>query len=298
MFESLFDLPLDIAGPAIIPLHCAYAIGGLQLSAASWVHGQSSLLVLVTVFVTMLLAGELGFRAGRRQQPNEVGRGHFVAVQAALLALLALLLGFSLNMADQRYEARRASMMDDNITLAALNFRADFLPEPSRSEMKRHLRDYIAVHIEATSPNRTRTEEQFAALATRAEELHRQLCAVVRREVQSEHPPKGAAEMIATLSDSLAIHRRWVTAMESNVPQPILVLLFATAVTAAGVVGYSGGLAQHRGYVQGVLLAVFVSGIIYVIHELDTPLSGVSQAGQRPMMHLKSMIESEEGLPP
>jgi hypothetical protein len=274
------------------------ALASLMLSVASWVHEQSSLHVLITVFVTMLFAGEVGFRAGRRQKPNEVGRGHFVAVQAALLALLALLLGFSLNMADQRFEARRASMMDDSITLASLNFRADFLPEPSRSDFKRHLHDYIATHIEATSPDRTRSEPQFVALAERAEELHHQLCQMVRSLVQGEHSAKGAAEMVGPLSDSLAIHRRWVTAMETNVPQPILVLLFATAVAAAGVVGYSGGLAQHRGYVQSILLAVFVSGIIFVIHDLDTPLAGVSQSAQRPMIHLKTMIEREEGARP
>ncbi|MES2922656.1 MAG: hypothetical protein V4819_13975 [Verrucomicrobiota bacterium] len=273
-------------------------LSGLPLSTASWVHEQSSLHVLIAVLVTMLLAGEVGFRAGRRQNPNEVGRGHFVAVQAALLALLALLLGFSLNMADQRYEARRASMMDDCITLASLNFRADFLPEPNRTEFKRHLNVYIGAHIEATSPAGARTESQFASLAGRAEELHHQMCLLVRSLVHGEHPTKGAAEMVGPLSDSLAIHRRWVTAMETNVPQPILVLLFATAFTAAGVVGYSGGLAQHRGYVQSTLLAVFVSGIIFVIHDLDTPLAGLSQAGQRPMIHLKSMIESEEGFRP
>jgi hypothetical protein len=273
-------------------------VASMMLSVASWVHEQSSLHVLITVFVTMLFAGELGFRAGRRQKPSDVGRTLFVAVQAALLGLLALLLGFSLNMADQRFESRRASMMDDSITLAALNFRADFLPEPSRSDFKRNLRDYIAAHIEATSPDRTRSEQEFLALAERAEELHHQLCVMVRSLVQGEHPIKGAAEMVGPLSDSLAIHRRWVTAMETNVPQPILVLLFATAVAAAGVVGYSGGLAQHRGYVQSILLAMFVSGIIFVIHDLDTPMAGVSQSGQRPMIHLKTTIEREEGVTP
>jgi hypothetical protein len=50
--------------------------------------------------------------------------------------------------------------------------------------------------------------------------------------------------------------------------------------------------------VQGILLAVFVSGIIFVIHDLDTPLAGVSQSGQQPMIHLKTMIEREEGVTP
>ena len=270
---------------AIVPAVPVLATGG--------VHGWPSLLVLLAVFALMLLAGELGFRAGRRQATSDGGRGHFVAVQASLLAQLALLLGFSLNMADQRFEARRASMMDDNITLAALNLRADFLPEPARREFKGLLEDYIDVHLEATSPSAAASEEEFVSRAEQAEDLHARMRELVRKGVQTEHPVKGTAEMIGPLSDTLAIHRRWATAMETKVPQPILVLLFCTAITAAGVVGFSGGLAQHRGNVQGVLLAVFVSGIIFVIHELDTPLAGVSQAGQRPLIHLKTLIEAE-----
>ncbi len=134
----------------------------------------------------------------------------------------SLLLGFSLNMADQRFEARRASMMDDTITLLSLNIRADFLPEPRRTAFKRLLHDYIAAHLEVSSPKTTESEEQFIARAD-AEALHKSMCDEVRKEVTGEHPSKGAAEMVAPLVDALAIHRRWVTAMETKVPQSILI---------------------------------------------------------------------------
>ena len=271
----------------------------LRHPAVSLVHSWSSLHVLLVVFLLMLLAGELGYRASRiRQGPGEGGRGHFVAVQAALLGLLALLLGFSLNMADQRYEARRASMMDDTITLSSLNLRSDFLPEPRRGEFKRLLRDYIDVHLEAGKPKPLETDDEFAARAERAESLHAAMCEEVRKELQLDHPAKGAAEMVAPLVDALAIHRRWVTAMETTVPQPILVLLFATAITAAGVIGFSAGLSSHRGWLQNVLFGVFVSGIIFVIHDLDTPMTGASQSGQRPLVHLKMLIEKEAAATP
>lgn len=266
----------------------------MHFLATSWTHEQESSHVLIAVLVTMLAAGEVGYRAGRRNRtPHEGGRGHFVAVQASLLGLLALLLGFALNMADQRYEARRASTMDDSISLATLNLRSDFLPEPSRTEFKRLLLDYLGSHLEAVTANGADATAQFPHRAERAEALHRRMSEFVRATVQGDSPIKGAAEMIPALGDSLAIHRRWVTAMETQVPQQILILLFATAVAAAGVVGYSGGLSQHRGIVQSMLLAVFVSGIVFVIHDLDTPRSGVSQSSSQPLVHLKSIVESE-----
>jgi hypothetical protein len=86
----------------------------------------------------VLVASGLGFYAGRRHHPSsDIRRAHFGAVQTSLLGLLALLLGFPLNMADQRYEARRVSMLGDTTTLAAMDFRTEFLPEPSRTKFKR-----------------------------------------------------------------------------------------------------------------------------------------------------------------
>jgi hypothetical protein len=184
-------------------------------------------------------------------------------------------------------------MMDDDITLASLNLRSGFLPEPMRGDFKRLIAGYIGVHLQAASTAGADAGAAFLTRSERAEELHSQMLEIVRTGLQSVPPVKGTAEMVGPLCDALAIHRRWVTAMETTVPPPILVLLFATAITAAGVVGYSGGLAQHRGNVQGILLAVFVSSIIFVIHELDTPLAGVSQSGQRPLIHLKALIEAE-----
>lgn len=265
----------------------------MQALGASLVHHWSSFHILVVTIISMLLASALGFRAGRRLPASDVGRGHFGAVQSALLGLLALLLGFTLNMAEQRFEGRRASMMNDAITLSALNLRADFLPEPSRTDFKRLLSHYLAVQIEVMSPKDEESAAQFDARAERAEVLHGSMCALVRKQLQCEHPAMGTAEMVAPLSEALAIHRRWVTEMETTVPESILVLLFATAVTAAGVVGYSGGMVAHRGVVQSILLAVFVSGIIFVIHDLDTPQDGISQLTPRPLVHLKTLIERE-----
>lgn len=42
-----------------------------------------------------------------------------------------------------------------------------------------------------------------------------------------------------------------------------------------------------------VLVVLFVSAIIFVIHDLDTPLTGASQSGQRPLLHLKTLLEQE-----
>jgi hypothetical protein len=214
-------------------------------------------------------------------------------VQASLLGLLALLLGFSLNMADQRYEARRVSMLDDTTTLAVMDFRTEFLPEPSRTEFKRLLSEYLGIQISAMTERSSMSIEQFEDLGGRAEDVYHRMLVLAREEMQKDPPQSGAAELADKLGDALSIHRRWMAAMETSVPVTILVLLLSTSVIAAGVVGFSGGLGAHRGRLQHILFACFVSGIIYVIHDLDTPQAGLSRVGLQPLTQLKAVIDRE-----
>jgi hypothetical protein len=87
----------------------------------------------------------------------------------------------------------------------------------------------------------------------------------------------------------LAVHRRWITAIETQVPPAIFFLLFCAAFAAAGIVGFSGGLAGHRAIVQSALLAVFVTGIFFVIHDLDTPNEGLARSERKPLIHLTEL---------
>jgi len=264
-------------------------------ASASWLHEQPSWLVAVALAGGMLIAGRIGCAVGMRwhSRSSDGGRGHFGGVQAALLALLALLLGFSLNMADQRFEARRQLLLDDAVALGSLNLRASFLPDPRATEFRQLLGEYVSQHAKASHLKHRRESDEFLAEIARAEDLHRRMTAIVRAEMQGGHPAGGTEAMVAQLGNALAIHWRWVTAMETRVPPAIFALLCGAALTAAGIVGFSGGLAQHRAIAQSLLLTVFVSGIFFVIHELDTPDAGFAQSEREPLVHLSELLARE-----
>lgn len=242
----------------------------------------------------MLIFSRIGCAAGLRwhSRSSDGGRGHFSGVQSALLGLLALLLGFTLNMADQRFEARRQLVLDDAVDLGALDLSAGFLSESRVAEFRQVLREYVAQHANANHLQFKRDSDEFRAEVARAEDLHRRMTAIVRAEEQSKDtaPAPVIDLLVEQLGDALVIHRRWITAMETRVPPAIFVLLACAAFAAAGIVGFSGGLAKHRAIVQSVLLAVFVSGIFFVIHDLDTPDSGLAQTEREPLIHLSELL--------
>ena len=257
-------------------------------------HELPSWGLTLALMVAMLLAAEVGYRIGcaRHERVGDAGRGHFNAVQASLLGLLALLLGFTFNMANVRFDARRQGVIDAANNLAAIRLRSGELPEPQRVEFQRSLREYLAMQADASLMKRGVSPAELSARAARAELLHRQMWEIVRREAQGANPPKAVETIAGQLTDAQSLLRRRIFAYLNRVPDPILYLLFAAAMGAAGVVGFSAGLGQHHGRLQTVALTVFVCGTIHVILELDRPVSGV-QVDQTPLLRLRAQWERE-----
>ena len=64
-------------------------------------YSQSETFLVLGLLVVLLLAGEAGYRYGRkrRSRTDDLSRSQTVTIQAAILGLLGLLLGFSFAMA-------------------------------------------------------------------------------------------------------------------------------------------------------------------------------------------------------
>jgi hypothetical protein len=257
-------------------------------------HDLPSWELTLALIATMLLIAEMGYRIGsaRHELLGDTGRGHFNAVQASLLALLALLLGFTFNMANVRFDARRQGVIDAANNFGALGLRSGELPEPQRTEFRDLLREYLAMQADVALMQRGVTPEELSARAARADALHRQMWEIVRREAQGTNPPRVTETLAGQLTDAQSLLRRRIFAYRNRVPDEILALLFAAAAGAAGVVGFSAGLGQHSGRLQTTALTVFVCGTIQVILELDRPVSGV-QVDQTPLLQLQAQWERE-----
>ena len=66
-------------------------------------------LIIVGILATLMIAGEIGWRIGRHRPAQDASLRTLVGgIAGATLALMGLLLGFTLSMAISRYDARRA----------------------------------------------------------------------------------------------------------------------------------------------------------------------------------------------
>ncbi len=262
---------------------------------------QDPLWIMLSPPGAMMLAAELGYR-GRPLVASGVWRmrpATTIARDPQLDArALALLLAFSFGAsAAQRYDARRQLVIEDAIPLRALYSRSTLLAQPQRGAVPRfaaammwtYAPDSGLLHRDVDSPpTSTRPRRSPSRSSARSWDL-------VRTLAQHQPPAQGADDMLKLLIDASSVNSKRVQAYISHVPDPIIWLLLGTAVGSLATVGYSGGLAGHRGIVARVLFSLVVCGTTFIILELDRPARGVLRVDQGPMIQLRQLIDQDSG---
>src|ERR1700757_2761998 len=98
----------------------------------------------------MLAATETGFHLGRKSEGStpDKTKSQVSTVEAGILGVLGLLLGFTMSMAVSRFEARKQLMLDEANAIGTSCLRAEVLPAPEGPEMARLLREYVTVRVQ------------------------------------------------------------------------------------------------------------------------------------------------------
>jgi hypothetical protein len=261
----------------------------------SWLSEQASEWIVLVLFGAMMAAAEVSYRAVRRWHgdDSDAGKGHFGGVQGPLLGLLALLLAFTFGMSLQRYETRRQLVLEDANTLGSLYLRSGLLPDGPRRQFKQLLRQYVDIGADPSLATHDVTAQDLAALLPRAEAAHKQMWNLVAELSRQDPPAREAGTMLNLLTDALTIQNRRAYAFANRVPDLVIWLLLASAITATTAVGISGGLAKHRGMLARALFCILVCGAIYVVLDLDRPRRGLTQVDQGPMLRLRQVLDRD-----
>lgn len=247
--------------------------------------------VAAGLLVVLLLAGELGCRLGRRVAPRvaEVFRSEFATILAAVLALLGLLLAFTLSMAADRYETRRLLVVEEANAIGTAWLRSDALPEPARSEARALLRTYVDTRLDfyAAGDDAAR----IAAAVAHAEQIQAAVWALTMDAAQAAPGSLPLQLDLEALNTVIDLHALRVTALQARVPGAILAVLLVVGVTGIVVVGFVFGLGSGRHRGATALLALLLSGIVYVVLDLDLPRRGHIRVSQASMERLRDSLD-------
>ena len=254
-------------------------------------YGVNQWILLLITIGLLYGSAEVGFRVGRRsatQIPADA-HSHVATIEAALLGLLALLLGFAFAMAVSRFDVRKQAVLEEANDLQTAYLRAKLLPASHRDRCAQLLGDYVVSRIDyyqaGVNPELARTALE------RIRGLQAQLWAEAAAAVR-ENPEEGAlGYFIETLNRLINNHNRRSEAMDNHVPEVILWLLLFMACMTVAVTGYSSGLKHLRLVGLRLILSVLIAASLFVIVDLDRPRRGLIKVSEDRLVTLRDQLE-------
>ena len=250
-------------------------------------YGYGSVAIVAVLFIAMVAVNEVGFRVGRFVQArtdNEV-KSLTGAIQASILGLLALLLGFTFSMSMQRYDNRSMALIDEANSIGTAQLRAQLLPEQYRDEVSNLLQDYIVLRVEIGQLDLTKTAAR-TAYNQKIAELQGELWLLAVSATEVDPRPVTTGAFVVALNNVIDSQGKRNALLQMQVPEVVLLLLFVVFLSAGGIMGYSAGLSGKRIFAPIVLVSTLIALIVFIIIDLDRPKRGLIQVNQEVMNEL------------
>lgn len=256
-------------------------------------YSQSSVLIIGVLFVSLVLAIEAGYRVGRKAQPfsTEATTSHVSAVQASLLGVLALLLGFTFSLSLQRYDSRSEAVVDEANAIGTAYLRTQLLPPSIRGEVQALLRGYLDGRVqEGTIPLSQGAERQ--ALLTKASQDQDALWRYAVQAAEEDKSPTTSGLFIQSLNELIDSYGRRNAALDRHVPEVVLLLLYGTFLMTWSIVGYAAGIAGHRVSAAAYIMLVLILMVVFIIIDLDRPRRGLIEINHTSLTDLQTAVHA------
>ncbi|WP_237586979.1 bestrophin-like domain [Pontibacter russatus] len=251
-------------------------------------YDQNSILIVAMLFLLILLANEAGYRLGHYHQSrtDDDVKNHTNTIQAGTLGLLALILGFTFNMALQRYNSRSQAVIQESSAISTALLRTDLLPQPYDSITHALLRNYISLRLAVSNTGHAGFQEQHV-LSDETEKLQKMLWIIAVRAAEVDPRPVTTGYFIDALNSMIDAHGERNALLQLHVPEVILFLLFIVFIMSGSLMGYASGLGRRRTTIPTMMMTFLISLVVFIIIDLDRPQRGIIKVNQESMLQLQ-----------
>ena len=248
--------------------------------------------VLALACLTLMLASsEVGFRVGRKpgKQISDSTKSQISTVEAGILGVLAMLLGFTVSMAVTRFEARKQLVLEEANAIATAYLRAQMLPLAECTDIADLLREYANIRV----PRDDGLDIYEQTVAARQESARLQGAFWQRAVAFGQKDPIRAGALLQSLNEVISIDEARWTAFENHVPETVIYVIAVVGSLAMMIVGYTFGLGGLRQLFSICTLSVAISLVLVVIIDLDRPHEGFIHVSQQPLVDLQKRLHRQ-----
>lgn len=252
-----------------------------------WIEEAPILLLGAVLFIAMAAASYSGYALRARQRRGAAPSEHYETkegyVVSAVLGLLALLMGFTLSLALDRFDSRRVLVLQDANSIGTAYLRAQLLGEPHRQRLSRLLIEYLdnRVVLAKTPTN---------ALLSKDDRLLTDLWAATAAAFDSIKTLDFSSTFVDSMNTVADLDRSRRAARQAHVPSVVFAALIVYLMVTAGLLGYV--LSGPRGRLVPLFPLILLTLSLLLIIDIDRPTAGGILESQAPLEALQKSLKS------
>ncbi len=247
----------------------------------------------IGLFAAMMACLELGYRIGRRSRKVHGVSAHqgIGVIDAAVFALLGLLLGFTFAGATSRLDAKRQLVVQEANAIGTAYLRLDVLPASEQPEMRRLFRAYLDARLRVYE--RVRDRSAVGPELANAAQIQQQIWSRALAATAADQSPHTARMLLLpALNQMIDITTARTIALGTHLPDLIFALLIGVALLSALLAGHAMAERDARSLLHMVLYATVIAITIYAVVDLEYPRVGLIRldAADRTLLELRDSI--------
>jgi hypothetical protein len=227
--------------------------------------------IFLAILVCLLLGRRLGDRAIARHGAE--GVPNISSLEAAVFALLGLLIAFTFSGALSRFDVRRIQAVDEANAIGTAYLRIDLLPASAQPLLRETFRKYVDARIETyrVLPDIKAARVELA----RSQDLQRAIWAqAIAASRMPESRPDAELLVVPALNQMFDITTVRVVATQLHPPIIVYYMLIALALASALLAGYQSAGQKDYDWMHKIGFAGVVALTVYVILDIEYPRQG------------------------
>ena len=253
-----------------------------------WAFFVGTILIVMAFIEAGFALGGAAHRKSKDEKESPVS-----GASGAVLGLAAFILAFTFAIVSGRFDARKELVREDANAIRTAYLRADFLPEPDRTESKQLMKVYLDRRVVFADADEVGQQATLQWL-TESERIHLRLWEIAVANARRDMNSDVAALYIEALNEMFDVHSsRLEVGLQQRIPVGIWIVLYGLTGLGMLSVGYHAGISGSKRTKAAWILATSFGLVIGLIATLDRP-RGFVKVTQRPLVHLQDFIASEK----
>jgi hypothetical protein len=230
--------------------------------------------VALGVFAGILSLLFLGRWSGNRAIASGVKPSHNLgSLEAAVFALLGLMIAFTFSGALSRFDIRRAQAVDEANAIGTAYLRIDLLPASAQPQLREALRQYVDARIATyrSLPNIDAANREMSRSRQLQDEIWAEATAAVRLQ---EARPQSEMLLLPAINQMFDLATARLAATLFHPPLIVYVMLIGLAFASALLSGYQSADGTGYDWMHKIGFAFMVAFTVYVTLDIEYPRLG------------------------